>query len=47
MKTPNLEQLTVYCTGVDIEHGYGLNPMTLEETGYYLIYRLRAAGLAA
>lgn len=41
----NLEQLTVYCTGVDIEHGYGLNPMTLEETGYYLIYRLRAAGL--
>ncbi len=41
----NLEQLTVYCTGVDIENGYRLQAMTLEESGRYLIYRLLAAGL--
>ena len=41
----NLEQLTVYCTGVDIHAGYYLEPMTLEETGQYLIFRLLAAGL--
>ncbi|HHB75256.1 MAG TPA: AAA family ATPase [Desulfobulbus sp.] len=41
----NLKQLTVYCTGVDIEHGYTLEPLTREETGRYLEYRLLAAGL--
>ena len=41
----NLKQLTVYCAGVDIEHGYTLEPLTREETGRYLEYRLRAAGL--
>ena len=41
----NLKQLTVYCTGVDIEYGYTLEPLTREETGRYLIYRLLAAGL--
>lgn len=41
----NLKQLTVYCTGVDVEHGYVLEPLTREETGRYLNYRLLAAGL--
>jgi len=41
----NLEQLTVYCTGVDIDAGYRLEPMNSGETGRYLIFRLLAAGL--
>ncbi len=41
----NLQQLTVYCTGVDVEYGYALEPMSREETGRYLVYRLLAAGL--
>jgi len=41
----NLDQLTVYCTGVDIQAGYCLEPMNQEETGRYLIFRLLAAGL--
>ncbi len=41
----NLKQLTVYCAGVDVEHGYSLEPLTREETGRYLVYRLLAAGL--
>ena len=41
----NLEQLTVYCTGVDIHAGYRLEPMSSEETGRYLVFRLLAAGL--
>ncbi len=41
----NLKQLTVYCSGVDIEYGYTLAPLTREETGRYLVYRLLAAGL--
>ena len=40
----NLQQLTVYCTGVDIEYGYALEPMSREETGRYLSYRLSTAG---
>jgi len=40
----NLEQLTVYCSGVDIKNGYTLEPFNEEETGRYLLYRLRAAG---
>lgn len=41
----HLEQLTVYCTGIDIHAGYRLEPMSSEETGRYLIFRLLAAGL--
>lgn len=41
----NLKQLTVYCTGVDVEYGYTLEALTKEETGRYLVYRLLAAGL--
>ena len=41
----NLEQLTVYCTGVDIDAGYRLEPMSSKETGRYLTFRLLAAGL--
>lgn len=41
----NLEQLNVYCAGVDIQAGYFLEPMSVEETGEYLLFRLLAAGL--
>lgn len=43
----NLEQLTVYCTGVDIHAGFTLKAMTAEETGQYLVFRLLAAGLSS
>jgi septal ring-binding cell division protein DamX len=42
----NLDQLTVYCSDVDIKSGYTLQPFTEEETGQYLNFRLMAAGLA-
>lgn len=41
----NLDQLTVYCSDVDIKAGYVLEPLTEEETGRYLNFRLMAAGL--
>ena len=41
----NLDQLTVYCSDVDIKTGYVLEPLTEEETGRYLKFRLMAAGL--
>jgi type II secretory pathway predicted ATPase ExeA/septal ring-binding cell division protein DamX len=41
----NLDQLTVYCSDVDIKTGYVLEPLTEEETGRYLNFRLTAAGL--
>ncbi|WP_457574870.1 ExeA family protein [Desulfolithobacter sp.] len=41
----NLEQLTVFCSGIDINAGYFLEPLSREETGQYLKFRLRAAGL--
>ena len=41
----NLEQLTVYCTGVDLAHGYELEPMDSGETRQYLLHRLVVAGL--
>jgi type II secretory pathway predicted ATPase ExeA/septal ring-binding cell division protein DamX len=41
----NLEQLTLYCSDVDIKTGYVLEPLTEEETGHYLNFRLMAAGL--
>ena len=42
----NLDQLTVYCSDVDIKSGYVLEPLTEEETARYLDFRLRAAGLS-
>ncbi len=41
----NLDQLTIYCSNVDINAGYLLAPLTRDETGQYLNFRLRAAGL--
>ncbi len=41
----NLEQLTVYCSTVDINTGYFLEPLTLQETGNYLNFRLAMSGL--
>jgi type II secretory pathway predicted ATPase ExeA len=41
----NLEQLTVYCTGVDLAHGYELRPLDMDETRRYLLHRLLFAGL--
>ncbi len=40
----HLEQLTSYCTGVDLDSGYVLQPLTVEETAWYLDFRLQAAG---
>ncbi|NOQ46385.1 MAG: AAA family ATPase [Desulfobulbaceae bacterium] len=42
----NLDQLSFYCANVDINAGYALEPMALEETGHYLNYRLKKAGLS-
>ncbi len=42
----NLDQLTVYCSDVDIRGGYVLEPLTEEETARYLKFRLMAAGLS-
>ena len=42
----NLDQLTVYCSDVDLEGGYVLEPLSEEETARYLRFRLSAAGLA-
>ncbi|WP_456387769.1 ExeA family protein [Desulfolithobacter sp.] len=41
----NLEQLTVVCSGIDINDRYFLEPLTREETEQYLKFRLQAAGL--
>ena len=41
----NLDQLTVYCSDVDIKGGYVLEPLTGEETARYLKFRMMAAGL--
>lgn len=42
----NLDQLTVYCSDVDIKGGYVLEPLTEEETARYLKFRMMAAGLS-
>jgi type II secretory pathway predicted ATPase ExeA/septal ring-binding cell division protein DamX len=42
----NLDQLTVYCSDVDMEGGYVLEPLSEEETARYLKFRLSAAGLS-
>ncbi|HEB48999.1 MAG TPA: hypothetical protein ENI89_00160 [Desulfobulbus sp.] len=41
----NLDQLTIYCSNVDINAGYLLAPLTRDETGQYLNHRLKAAGM--
>ncbi len=41
----NLEQLTFYCSDVDIKSGYTLQLLTEEETAGYLNFRLMDAGL--
>ena len=41
----NLEQLTFYCSDVDIKSGYTLQPLTEKETAGYLHFRLMNAGL--
>ncbi len=43
----NLDQLTVYCSDVDIKGGGVLEPLSEEETSRYLRFRLLAAGLSA
>jgi len=42
----NLDQLSIYCANVDIDAGHYLEPLTEEETGEYLIFRLASAGLS-
>lgn len=41
----HLEQLTVYCSGLDIETGYVLEGLSLEETRQYIHFRLQVAGV--
>jgi type II secretory pathway predicted ATPase ExeA len=43
----HIEQLGTYCSGVEIDSSYMLKPLTEEETGKYLAFRLRAAGVRA
>ncbi|WP_319586560.1 AAA family ATPase [uncultured Desulfobulbus sp.] len=42
----NLDQLTVFCTTVDIHSGYFLEDLTENETRQYLRFRLNAAGMS-
>jgi type II secretory pathway predicted ATPase ExeA/septal ring-binding cell division protein DamX len=41
----NIDQLRIYCSGLDIHTGYILEPLNLSETREYLHYRLRIAGM--
>ncbi len=41
----NLKQLTHYCSNIDIENGYVFEPLDADETGSYLDFRLKAAGI--
>ncbi len=41
----NLDQLTVFCSDVDIKGGGSLKPLIPDEVGRYLRFRLEAAGL--
>lgn len=41
----NLDQLTVFCSDVDIKGGGSLDPLAPDEVGRYLRFRLEAAGL--
>ncbi len=40
----NFKRLAVYCSGVDVNAGYSLEPLSPEETGSYLSFRLVTAG---
>jgi MSHA biogenesis protein MshM len=40
----NLDQLAVYCAGIDLETRYVLEPLSREETGRYIQFRLESAG---
>ncbi|PID72506.1 MAG: hypothetical protein CSB34_01810 [Desulfobulbus propionicus] len=42
----NLDQLSIYCANADIDSGHYLEPLTEEETGEYLMFRLGSAGLS-
>ncbi|VAW41248.1 hypothetical protein MNBD_DELTA04-1172 [hydrothermal vent metagenome] len=42
----NFKRLAVYCSGVDVNAGYSLEPLSLEETGRYLSFRLVTAGFS-
>ncbi|GBE52940.1 hypothetical protein BMS3Bbin14_01419 [bacterium BMS3Bbin14] len=42
----NFKRLAAYCPGVDVNAGYSLEPLSLEETGRYLSFRLVTAGLS-
>ena len=39
----SIEQLTIYCSNVDVHAGYVLEPMNLDETGRYMQFRLQCA----
>jgi hypothetical protein len=43
----HLAQLAMHCPDMDIETGHLLVPLSKEETGEYLAFRLKAAGMAA
>lgn len=40
----NIEQLVIYCSNVDVNAGYVLEPLTRSETEMYIQYRLKRAG---
>lgn len=42
----NFNRLAVYCSAVDVKAGYSLEPLSLEETGRYLSFRLVTAGFS-
>ncbi len=41
----NFKRLAVYCSGVDVNAGYSLEPLSPEETAGYLSFRLATAGV--
>jgi type II secretory pathway predicted ATPase ExeA len=43
----NLDQLSFYCSNVDIHAGYELRPLTESEIANYLDFRLKSAGMPA
>lgn len=42
---PNLDQLAIYCSSIDVNAGYAVEPLTYEETQKYLQFRLHTAGI--
>jgi type II secretory pathway predicted ATPase ExeA len=41
----HLDQLAVYCSGVEMQEGYILEPLSQEETKQYMYFRLNEAGI--